>query len=208
MYLAQGTVEDRAIEALERAAAFDPPAPAWSVAWFGGLVDKQNGFLDDAIVKFESLLDADSEETRRRGFDFSRDYRLLNELGQTLFERARLERGDAREAQRTALLERAAATFERALEIDPENVTAHYNLGLVYAQLGDAERSLEHREQHQKYKPDDNARDRAVAIARRQNPAADHAAEAIVIYDLQRAGAFDLETMPDRRPERDPGPTP
>ena len=31
--------------------------------------------------------------------------------------------------------------------------------------------------------------DRAVAVARRNNPAADHAAQAIVIYDLQRNGA-------------------
>ena len=32
----------------------------------------------------------------------------------------------------------------------------------------------------------DHARDRAIAIHRAQNPAADHAAEAIVIYDLNR----------------------
>jgi hypothetical protein len=39
---------------------------------------------------------------------------------------------------------------------------------------------------------DDNARDRAVAAARRANPAADHAAESVVIYDLQRSGAYGL----------------
>ena len=43
-----------------------------------------------------------------------------------------------------------------------------------------------------KYKPDDNARDEAVAKARIKYPAANHAAEAIVIYDLQRPGAYEL----------------
>ncbi len=43
-----------------------------------------------------------------------------------------------------------------------------------------------------KYKPDDNARERAVAIHRLKNPAADHAAEAVVIYDLRRSGAYGL----------------
>ena len=50
----------------------------------------------------------------------------------------------------------------------------------------------EHRRLHEKYRPDDNARDLAVAAARRRDPAADHAAQAIVIYDLQRPGAFGL----------------
>jgi hypothetical protein len=65
-------------------------------------------------------------------------------------------------------------------------VTAHYNLQLLYTQLGDEKRASEHAELHAKYKPDDNARDRAVALARQKYPAADHAAEALVIYDLQR----------------------
>jgi len=189
VYLAQGTVEDRAIDALERASNFDPPAPAWSVAWFTGLVNKQNGFLDEAIVSFESLIEGDDRETRRRGFDFSYDYRLLNELGQTLFERSKVERGPARAEQRAALLARATAQFERALEIDPENVTAHYNLSLIHRQLENAALAEENFALYLKYKPDDNARDLAIARHRSENPAANHAAEAIVIYDLQRDGA-------------------
>ena len=38
-------------------------------------------------------------------------------------------------------------------------------------------------------KPDDNAADRAIAAARKRYPAADVAAEAVVIYDLHRDGA-------------------
>jgi len=188
VFLAQGTVQDKAIAALTRAAAFDPPAPSWSVAWFTGLVNKQNGFLDEAITNFQSILDLDDQETRARGFDFSRDYRLLNELGQTLFERAKQERGAARQAQRTAFLEQAQDMFLRALKQDPENVAAHYNLDLIFKQLGDRERAAKHFASYQKYRPDDNARDRAVARHRAAHPAADHAADAIVIYDLARQG--------------------
>ena len=191
VYLAQGTVRDDAIAALERAATFDPPAPSWSVAWFSGLVNLQNGAIDDAISNFRSILEADSEEMRRRGFDFSRDVRLHNELGLALFERAKRERGPARADARAERLHEARESFERALVIDPENVTAHYNLGLIHAQLGDADSAVRHRELHARYKPDDNARDRAIAIARRADPAADHAAEAIVIYDLHRPERFE-----------------
>ena len=191
VYLAQGTVRDDAISALERAAAFDPPAPSWSVAWFSGLVNLQNGAVDEAIANFRSILEADSEEMRRRGFDFSRDVRLRNELGLALFERAKRERGPARAAARAERLREARESFEQALLIDPENVAAHYNLGLIHAQLGDAGSAVRHRELHARYKPDDNARDRAISIARRADPAADHAAEAIVIYDLHRPERFE-----------------
>ncbi|HEV8241554.1 MAG TPA: tetratricopeptide repeat protein, partial [Thermoanaerobaculia bacterium] len=112
--------------------------------------------------------------------------------GTTLFDRAKLERGAQRKAARDEYLHRAVATFERVLTIDPENVTAHYNLGLLYLQLGDKAKGREHLALHQKYKPDDNARDHAIAIARERDPAADHAAETIVIYDLRRPGAPEL----------------
>jgi tetratricopeptide (TPR) repeat protein len=193
VYIAQGTVEDQAIAALERAASFDPPAPSWSVAWFTGLVNKQNGFLDEAIANFRSILEASSPEMRERGFDFSRDYRLLAELGQTVHERAKLERGEARAEARQALLVEAASLFERALELDPENVASHFNLDSIYRQLGRDEDAARHRERYLTYKPDDNAQDRAVNVARRRDPAANHAAEAIVIYDLRRPGTFGLD---------------
>jgi hypothetical protein len=50
-------------------------------------------------------------------------------------------------------------------------------------------KAAEHRRLHERYRRDDNARDRAIAAARRRDPAADHAAQAIVIYPLQRPGA-------------------
>lgn len=182
-----------AVDLLKAAAAHDPPAPPWSVAWFTGIVNKQNGRLDEAIENFRAVLAMkDTAECRERGFDFTQDYRVLDELGQTLFERARQERGDDRREARAQLLLEARSLFEQALRYDPEYLPAHHNLSLIYAALGDAAKAAHHRAEHARYKPDDNARDKAIAAARMRYPAANFAAEAIVIYDLQREGAYGL----------------
>ncbi len=192
VFFKEGRLED-AVQALQRAAdtnRFHPPAPRWTLAWLSGLVNKQNGFLDRAIEDFRSILEDRSPELDARGLDFSRDYEVINELGQTLFERAKMERADP--DRRRHFLRQAVQRFEQTLVQDPENLAAHYNLALLYGQLGDQDQAARHRALHEKYRPDDNARDRAVVNARRANPAADHAAQAIVIYDLQRPGAFEL----------------
>jgi tetratricopeptide (TPR) repeat protein len=192
VYIKEGRL-DEAAAALALARDFDPAAPPWSVAYFTGLVNKQNGYLDDAIANFKEILAMkDTEECRRREFDFTQDYTLLNELGQTIFERAKQERGESNRPRRTELLNESVAMFQRVIELDAEDLSAHYNLSLIYEQLGEKAKADEHRELHQKYKPDDNARDRAIAIARMNSPAANHAAEAVVIYDLQRPEAFEL----------------
>src|SRR5262249_39786900 len=191
----EGRLED-AVAALQRAAKFDPPAPHWTVAWLNGLVNKQNGYLDKAITEFRSILDDRYPELDRRGFDFSKDYVVINELGQTLFERSKLERGN--ESARQAFLLETVEQFNKTLALDAENVAAHYNLSLIDAQLGDTKLAEEHRKLHERYRPDDNARDRAVAIARRNNPAADNAAKATVIYPLHRAGAPGLASTEGR----------
>ena len=178
---------DEAGEALRQAATMD--ARPWSVAWFGALVDVQNGEFDAAIDAFKGLVDTRFPEARRRGFDFSRDTRLLNALGGALFERAKLE-ADSSAAEQWLLS--AASRFQQALIQDPENAAAHYGLAQVFARLGDAEGEGRHRRQHARYRPDDNAADRAVAVARRADPAANHAAEAVVVYDLQRPEAHGL----------------
>jgi tetratricopeptide (TPR) repeat protein len=193
VYLKEGRLND-AVAALDRAVKFDPAAPRWSVAWFTGLVNKQNGYLDEAIKQFRSVLEDRYPELDDRQFDFSLDYEVINELGQTYFERSKLERGD--KAKQAEFLKKAIERFKRTLEIDPENVTAHYNLALIYGQLGQADLADEHRKLHERFRPDDNARDRAIAIQRAKNPAADHAAQSIVIYDLQRKGAFGLPQVP------------
>ncbi|MDJ0863417.1 MAG: multiheme c-type cytochrome [Gammaproteobacteria bacterium] len=195
VYLREGRLDDAAA-ALRRAAAHEPPAPPWVVAWLTARINKQNGYLDEAIQDLKRIVATGFADARAREFDFSRDYRVLNELGQTLVERAKQERGSRRRQQREQLLREAAQTFQRVLVLDPENVTAHYNLALVHTWLGDTERAGRHRSLHGKYRADDNARERVVTLHRRRNPAADHAAEAVVIYDLQRPGAFGLSGKP------------
>jgi lipopolysaccharide biosynthesis regulator YciM len=71
------------------------------------------------------------------------------------------------------------------LELDSENVTAHYNLAVLYRQLGDTDRAAQHQRLHARYKLDDNARDRAIMLARQRYPEANRTAEAVVIYPLQ-----------------------
>jgi hypothetical protein len=173
---------DEAVGALRRAGAGG--AAPWTVAWLSGLVNKENGFLDQAIVDFERVLATGPEEVGARRFDFSMDYEVINELGQALFERAKMERGAKGDERRQQYLRRAAEQFEKTLRIDSENVTAHYVLSLIYSQLGDP-RASEHVALHARYKPDDNARDYAITTHRLANAAANHAAQSIVIYPLR-----------------------
>lgn len=195
VYLKEGRLDD-AVTALGRATNFDPPPPPWSVNWFVGQVNQQNGRLDEAIENYETILANRFAGARERGFDFSRDYRVLNELGLTYFDRAKLERGEARRERREHFLKKSLEQFEKALAIDVENVTAHYGASRVYAQLGEAEKATYHRDRHTEYKPDDNARDIVIARHRAANPPADHAAEAIVIYDLHREDRYaDFPTL-------------
>ena len=178
---------DEAVAALKRAARFeDPPAPPWTLNWLGGLINVQQGRLKEAEENFQAVL---KTKIPQRNFDFSLDYVVINLLGETLFERAKQQRGKSREAARNALLQEAIEQFQKTLQIDSENVTAHYNLSLLYAQRGENEQADKHRRLHEIYKPDDTARGRAVGLARQKYPAANAAAEALVIYNLHRPGA-------------------
>jgi tetratricopeptide (TPR) repeat protein len=192
VYFREGQLE-AAAAALRRAGSGSPPAPPWSIAWFSALIDRENGQLDAAIETLESIAATRFNEARARGFDFSRDIRVLNELGRAEYERSRLLRGKAREAPRRAALERARDWFDKTLAIEPEDLTAHHNLALVCEALGETEAAERHRRLREKYRPDDHAIEHAVAVHRSSNPAADHAAAAITIYDL------------DRQPGADPG---
>jgi tetratricopeptide (TPR) repeat protein len=191
VYYKEGRLDD-AVAALQRAAAFDPPAPRWTIAWLNGLVSKANGHLDSAIENFRSILEDRYPELEKRKFDFSKDYEVINELGQTYVERAKQERS-APERYRE-FLGLAVEQFNKTLALDSENLTAHYNLALIHEALGDQKQAAYHRQLHERYRPDDNATDRAISIARRTDKAADHAAQAIVIYPLQRPGAFGLQS--------------
>lgn len=184
VYFTEGRL-DEAVAAIGRANQFQDPKPyPWTVAWLSGLINRQQGHLEEAEKNFRSALDDDTQERRDRKFDFSSDYEVRNLLGETLFDRAKQVRAASRVEERNALLKDSIAQFQRTLAIDPENLTAHYNLHLLYHQLGDEASAKTHDELHRKYKPDDNAGDKALSAARKKYPAANHAAEALVIYPL------------------------
>jgi tetratricopeptide (TPR) repeat protein/uncharacterized membrane protein len=132
VYYDEGRLRE-AVEALRNAQRSDPPAPWWTVAWFTGLVNAQDGYLDEAISDFEKILDSHNQPVERK-FDFTRDYVVINELGATLFKRAQQE---DEPPERDRFLRRAVESYERTLQIDPENLDAHYGLAQCYARLGE-----------------------------------------------------------------------
>jgi tetratricopeptide (TPR) repeat protein len=185
----EGRLEEAA-EALARAktrALPDGEAPAWTIAWYTALIARDLGDLDRAITALEALAETRFADALARGFDFSADDRMLVELGRTLYERARRERGPAREPERREFLTRARARLEEALQLNPESATAHHNLSLVLAELDEPALAKHHRGQHEHYRRDDNAVEHAVTAHRSRNPAADHAAEPVAIYALAPA---------------------
>lgn len=184
---------DEATAALGRAAEFkDPAAPPWTMGWLSGVINREQGRLDEAEQDLRGVLETKTAEMIERGFDFSLDYEVINLLGQTYYDQARQVRTQDRSDAGIALLRKAVEQFEKTLTLDSENVSAHYSLSRLYRELGDEERAAEHAQLHERFKPDDNAADRAVRLAREKYPAANHAAEAVVIYDLQRPEAFGL----------------
>ncbi len=182
---------DGATQALHRAAEMDPPPPSWTHGWLSGVVNRQQGNLEAAAESLRGVL-----QTRvpNRGFDFSLDYIVRNELGMALIDLAQRADVQGDEAAFASLLHEAREHFELVLQVDAEEVTAHANLAAVHALLGDKEKEQVHRQLHARYKPDDNAAEVAIPAARRRYPAANHAAEALVIYDLQRSDADDKLT--------------
>jgi tetratricopeptide (TPR) repeat protein len=191
VYFKEGRLNEAAA-AIHRASQASPAAPGWTLEWFSARIDHENGYLDDAIESLERIYGNRFEDAQARGFDFSYDTRLLNELGRANFDRARMERGRKRRQQREAYLQKSRLWFTRALEIDLEYQPAHYNLALVYAELGESEQSEYHRQQHERLRPDDHAIETAVTRHRQKNPAADHAAAPFVIYDLNRTQAYGM----------------
>ena len=86
------------------------PAPWWTVAWFTGLINAQNGHLDRAVANFREILAPEKQE-RARHFDFSRDDVVRNELALTLFRLAQQESDDV--TARDHWLKEAVTEFER-----------------------------------------------------------------------------------------------
>lgn len=135
VYLDEGRL-DEAAEQLGAASKCDPPAPAWSRAWFTALVNSETAtrkeHFDAVIADLERLLDPASQP-RERGFDFTNDYVVWNKLANQLHKRRLFE--PAGSDARRAYLVRAVKAAERVLELDAEDVTAHDLLALAYDEL-------------------------------------------------------------------------
>jgi hypothetical protein len=196
VYLREGRLRE-ANEVLAKAVAHPELNYPWTATWLSAQVDQQNGYLDQAIRGLKELLETRYQLAREREFDFSQDYRLQEQLAQVLFERSRLERGEIRAAERVKFLEASRDGYLTALALEPERASAHYGLAQAYAALGAADQAEQERELHRYYKVDDNARDSAIVRARAASAAASHAADPVVIYDLQRAAGPGLEAGGD-----------
>ena len=175
-----------ATKSLVYAAKMDPKPPSWTHGWLSGMINRQQGNLQEAAESFRGVLKTKIPE---RGFDFSQDYRVQNELGTTLIQIANQAEVKGDDDAYDAAIEEAKTHFLAALEIDSENVTAHANLAKIYDLLDQDVLEKHHRKMHARFKPDDNASEVATK-ARAKYPAASRAAEALVIYDLQRKEAF------------------
>lgn len=185
--------------ASESAARGSMPQSPWTIAYFAALVDKQNGAFDRALEALRRVSRTDFAVARTRGYDFARDTRVWNELAETALEAATAAEGDA--GRRDALLGEAAQALAKSTEIDPEQAQAWWLTHRLREARGDAAGAAEARERHAKYKPDEGARDRAVRLARELWPPANAAAEATVIYRLDRTERLRGDLLPGTRHE-------
>ena len=185
-YLKEGRIDDAAA-ALSRAGEHSGEKHLWSVDWFMAKVERERGALEEAITRLRRVRGSKYPLALKRGYDFGRDDRVLIELATTLFERARLDSKEARGPR----LEEARTLCKDALKMNPQSSSAWYTLARVNEALGLDAEAQEAMSQFQLLRPDDNARDVAILLARKASPIADHASEPIAIYDLDVHGAQD-----------------
>ena len=95
------------------------------------------------------------------------------------------KRYEQRRKLRDGFLRAAAHELDKTLEVDSENLTAHYLLLQIYEELGEVELSKKHARLHERYRPDDSAQGEATRLARLKYPDAALAAEKVAIYQLR-----------------------
>src|SRR5262249_54398028 len=138
VFLDEGRVAE-AVTALNEARKCDPPPPWWTLAWLNGRVNLLNvkdvEDYDRAIADFERILTPKNQPADRK-FDFTLDYVVINDLAQAYFKRAQLEGNNAK--TRDPFLAKAVRQYERTLELDKEDLDAHYGLNQSYERLGRA----------------------------------------------------------------------
>jgi len=121
---------DGARDALEHALKLSPDLAR--AHFFYARVRKADGFYDDALAHLRTVIR-----------QYPRDRVVRNEAGRVLFLQKRYAE--------------AVKEFESVLEIDPEDLQAHYNLMLCYNGLGDEKRAVEHQKRYLRFKADESA---------------------------------------------------
>jgi Flp pilus assembly protein TadD len=113
---------------LEKALAIAPRLPRTNFFYARAL--KEDGDYDGAIAHLQTVL-----------AQFPRDRVVHNELGRVLFLQKRYAD--------------AVKEFEATLNIDPEDLQAHYNLMLCYNGLGNDAKAEEHKARYLRFKADE-----------------------------------------------------
>ncbi len=121
---------DGAREVLERALALDPELA-------------RTNFFYSRILREEGEYAGALERLERVSAQYPRDRVVLNDIGRIHFLERRFDV--------------AIEALERVLEIDPEDLMAHYNLMLAYNGLGERDRALEHQAFYLRFKADESA---------------------------------------------------
>ena len=128
--LVQEGDHDAALPVLRQALAVDPKIA--SGHYFLALSLKARGRYDEAL-----------EHLRAAAAQYPRDKVVRDQIGRLLFLKRKHHE--------------AIAEFEQSLKVDPEDLTAHYNLMLCYRALGDAAAEKREENLYTRFKADESA---------------------------------------------------
>lgn len=127
--VAEGDVEGGR-EVLEKALAIQPDLARG--LYFLSRVQRAEGEIEEAVATLQRVV-----------AQYPRDRVVRNDLGRNLFLLRRFAE--------------AVEQFETTLSIDPEDLTAHYNLMLCYNGLRQPERAQQHQGRYMRFKADESA---------------------------------------------------
>jgi tetratricopeptide repeat protein/cytochrome c554/c'-like protein len=126
--------EGRLADATQSLAEAEKRRPGWpKIAFFRAAVEKDEARLDDAARDLRYVL-----------AKFPLDRVAWNNLGSVLWL--------------AASYPEAIEAYEKTLAIDPEDVSAHYNLMRIYRAMGNADKAALHEAAYRKHKDDETAR--------------------------------------------------
>ena len=184
-YLQQGLIT-QAQRALNQASKDSEFRYKWQLAYFSGIIDLQNGFINKAIENFSRVYNTEFAAAQKAGFDFSKDYKFVTLYAQTVFQKSKLLKAE----EQRIVQKKAKDLLMQVLVMNPEWADAHFSLFQLYTAMGEIDKAKYHKALHLKHKADDNAHDKVIAKARANNKVADHAADTIAIYQLTTKSQF------------------